>query len=228
MSQSRKHAPKSSPGRAAGPRAVDARERIHRIVEAAVALADEGGFEGVRTRDVCERAGVSMSALYRVFHSKEEILLSAFAEDLLLLEAHVARRPVEGETPELRVGRFFRFATGAFLERPSYARAVIAAMGSGQSRSLAQLEAVVHRMTKLIDDAITARGTDGSWERDPEDPERAAIVLHRVWFALLVGWSASVYSTEQVFRELDLTARFVLNEGRRARIERADRTRGGE
>ncbi len=224
MAGVRKHAPNDeivdSPTTS---RRVEPQARIHRIVETAVALAEAGGFEGVRTRDICAGAGVSMSALYRVFESKEEILLRAFAEDLLLLEAHVARRPVEGATPEARVLRFFEFATGAFLARPNYARAVIAAMGSGQNRSLAQLEAVVSRMTRLIDDAITNRGSDEATHvrRDPDDRDRAAIVLHRVWFALLVGWAASVYSTEQVFRELAATTDYVLNDGSRAPTKRA-------
>lgn len=207
-------------------------ERIHRIVEAAVALADRGGFDGVRTRDVCTQAGVSMSALYRVFESKEEILLRAFAEDLILLEAHVVKRPVEGATPSERVLTFLRFATDGFLARPNYARAVIAAMGSGQHRSLAQLEAVVSRLTRLIDDAITNRGTDAralaEGLRDPEDPHRAAIVLHRVWFTLLVGWAASVYSTEQVYRELAATCAYVMDDRRDTAHPRAARSVGGK
>jgi AcrR family transcriptional regulator len=209
---------------------VEPQARIHRIVEAAVALADRGGFEGVRTRDLCAHAGVSMSALYRVFESKEEILLRAFSEDLILLEAHVGRRPVEGASPEERALTFLRFATEAFLSRPNYARAVIAAMGSGQHRSLAQLEAVVSRLTKLIDDAITRRGTDerALRLRDAEDPLRAAIMLHRVWFSLLVGWAASVYSTEQVFRELAATAAYVMHDRRDAAEERARRSVGGK
>lgn len=219
----RKRAPKDeAKSEAAGPRRVEPQARIHRIVEAAVALAEAEGFAGVRTRDICVRAGVSMSALYRVFDSKEEILLRAFAEDLLLLEGHVARRPIEGATPKARVLVFLSLATTAFLARPGYARAVIAAMGSGQHRSLAQLAAVESRMTRLIDGAI--RGPGDALARDPEDPLRAAIILHRVWFGLLVGWAASVYSTEQVLHELEATTDFVMQDRRPDPTRRARRS----
>ena len=65
---------------ATDPAAAERIDRIRRILDAAVALADEGGFEAVRARELCDRANVSMGTLYRCYESKEEILLHAFSD----------------------------------------------------------------------------------------------------------------------------------------------------
>ncbi len=52
-------------------------ERSRRIVESAVELAEKGGFEAVRLRDVASHAGVALGTLYRRFRSKEDLLLAA-------------------------------------------------------------------------------------------------------------------------------------------------------
>ena len=62
----------------APPRLVSSQlRRIRRIVDAAVALAEQGGFDAVRLRDVAEASGVALGTLYKYFRSKEEILLFA-------------------------------------------------------------------------------------------------------------------------------------------------------
>src|SRR5215468_12072123 len=72
--------------------------RMRRIVDAAVELAEQGGFEAVRLRDVAERSDVALGTLYKYFRSKEDILLFALAEELERLEAAIVARPIEGGT----------------------------------------------------------------------------------------------------------------------------------
>ncbi len=55
--------------------------RRDRILDVAVALAEEGGFENVRQRDVASRAGVALGTLYKSFRSKEDILSAALDRD---------------------------------------------------------------------------------------------------------------------------------------------------
>jgi AcrR family transcriptional regulator len=69
------------------PKQVDYESRRRRIAEAVCLLADEHGPEGVTMRDVAVRAQVSLGAVQRCFHSKEEMLL--FAVD------HVGERITE-------------------------------------------------------------------------------------------------------------------------------------
>ncbi|MFF4421616.1 TetR/AcrR family transcriptional regulator [Streptomyces sp. NPDC001549] len=59
------------------PRQVDHESRRRLIAEAVCHLADERGLEGVTLRDVAARAQVSMGAVQRCFHTKEEMLVFA-------------------------------------------------------------------------------------------------------------------------------------------------------
>ena len=43
----------------------------------AVRLAEQGGFEAVRLRDVASHAGVALGTLYRYFGSKDHLMASA-------------------------------------------------------------------------------------------------------------------------------------------------------
>ncbi|MGH0031401.1 MAG: helix-turn-helix domain-containing protein [Myxococcota bacterium] len=52
-------------------------ERSRRIVGAAIELAEQGGFEAVRLRDVAAQANVALGTLYRRLRSKEDLLLAA-------------------------------------------------------------------------------------------------------------------------------------------------------
>lgn len=193
---------------ATDPAAAERIDRIRRILDAAVGLADEGGFEAVRARELCDRANVSMGTLYRCYESKEEILLHAFSDDYEALERHFETRPITGETAIDRVDTYFRLATAAFAARPHYARAVIAAMSSGQGKAVARTANLTARIWRVIHCA---------WSGDrytvPNEPELSpmamdpvARLLGHVWFAMLVGWKGGLYSTDQVVAEMRATA----------------------
>ena len=68
-------------------------ERARRIIESTIELAEEGGFEAVRLRDVAARAEVAMGTLYRRFHSKEDLLVAALEQETRMMEERVRQRP---------------------------------------------------------------------------------------------------------------------------------------
>ena len=55
-------------------------DRTQRIVQTAIALAEEGGFEAVRLRDVAAQANVALGTVYKRFSSKEDILVAGIVE----------------------------------------------------------------------------------------------------------------------------------------------------
>ncbi len=193
---------------ATDPAAAERIDRIRRILDAAVALADEGGFEAVRARELCDRANVSMGTLYRCYESKEEILLHAFSDDFEALERHFETRPIEGGSPVDRVETFFRLATNSFAARPHYARAVVAAMSSGQGRAVERAADLTHRIMQVIHCAWTGeRFVAPVPEQTPVTPVHPiARMLGHVWFAMLVGWKGALYTTDQVVAEMRATA----------------------
>ena len=63
--------------------------RRERILDAAVELASEGGYDAVQMREVAERADVALGTLYRYFPSKVHLLVSAMGRTFSELQDSV-------------------------------------------------------------------------------------------------------------------------------------------
>ena len=152
-------------------------ERSRRIVETAVELAEKGGFDAVRLRDVAAHAGVALGTLYRRFRSKEDLLLAALELEILEREQLLARRPPRGATPQERLTSLFQVMTRALCRRPNLARALVRAVATGEAE-LTQKVAAFHTR---IEDLITAamRGGEGGSGASAEatEEERALAFL---------------------------------------------------
>jgi AcrR family transcriptional regulator len=188
---------------AAPPRLVSSQlRRIRRIVDAAVALAERGGFDAVRLRDVAEASGVALGTLYKYFRSKEEILLFAVNEDMERLEAVMRERPPKGETPTERLSEFFARATRGFVRRPDYAHAVLRSTAAGQATTAVQQAGFHLRLSRMVVAAL--RGEAPPSERPLAEPvgsereQRIALVLEHVWFACLLGWVSGLHPVKTV------------------------------
>ena len=107
-------------------------ERERRIVETAVALAERGGFEAVRLRDVASQANVALGTLYRHFRSKEDLLMAALSLEAEGLVKRMKTTPARGATPLERVTAYFKAATRTLCRKPKLARAVLRAGASGE------------------------------------------------------------------------------------------------
>jgi AcrR family transcriptional regulator len=75
-------------------------ERRRSLVEATYHLIAEGGFEGLRTRDIAARAGVNIATLHYYFARKEDLIQSV-VEYLLqqFMTAYLPGSPFEMKTP---------------------------------------------------------------------------------------------------------------------------------
>ena len=88
------------------------------MIDAALSLADEGGYEAVQMRDVAERADVALGTLYRYFPSKDALLIAALFELADDLKRRMAVYPARGETPADRVTEVLRRACRALPSPP--------------------------------------------------------------------------------------------------------------
>ena len=75
--------------------------RRERIIDATVELADEGGFEAVRLRDVASASGVALGTVYRNFTSKEDLLVGVAH----VMGGHDVRMVEFGQRPGFRQQR---------------------------------------------------------------------------------------------------------------------------
>jgi len=188
-------------------------ERSRRILESAVELAEQGGFEAVRLRDVAAHAGVALGTLYRRFRSKEDLLVAALEQEIEDHAKRLAERPPRGNTPLERVMTLFQATTRALCRRPNLARAMIRAVATGD-RDLTQKLASFHdRVGEFITSAL--RGEPASKGRRPSSEQEQAIArsLQMVWFASLVGWSGGLHDQAGIVDQTRVAAELMLRNG---------------
>lgn len=192
--------------------------RMRRIVDAAVELAEQGGFEAVRLRDVAERSDVALGTLYKYFRSKEDILLFALDEEVSRLEQAMAARPLTGATPQVRAVDFFRRTSRALIRRAPFARAMIRAL-TGTDDLAMKVAAFQLRIARLVAAALRGEAPSLSTPLDASTGgprERAvALTLMHVWFSALVGWSAGLHGERGVAEQVRVAVELVLERGER-------------
>src|SRR5205823_13844470 len=66
------------------------------IVQAAMELAAEGGYDAVQMREVSARANVALGTLYRYFSSKDQLIVAVMGHWAKELQAQIAARPPSG------------------------------------------------------------------------------------------------------------------------------------
>ena len=143
--------PKSRGSRSARAKADRRRsEPSDRIVATAIELAERGGFEAVRLRDVAAHAEVALGTLYRRFRSKEDILVAALEQEAERLEQQLAAKPIRDAELLDRITSFFKAITKLLTSRPNLARAVIRSVASGDVEAMAKVASFHSRITRLI------------------------------------------------------------------------------
>jgi AcrR family transcriptional regulator len=190
------------------------KDRRDKILDVAVELAEEGGFENVRQRDVAQRAGVALGTLYKRFRSKEDILCAALERETEMLERRMEVKPAPGDTPLDRVASFFTIVTRGLCRKPKYARAVLRAMASGEPEVAATVVAYRERMAGLIIAALRGTGrlsfTDAKSDPPTEWESTLAFILQQLWFASLVGWSAGLFNQTIIVEQVKKTAALIM------------------
>jgi len=183
-------------------------ERARRIVETAVELAEKGGFEAVRLRDVASDAGVALGTLYRHFRSKEDLLVAALADQVEQLETYLVTHPPRGDSSLDRISSFFRTATNGICRRPMLAQAILRATASCQPELTEKVARFHGRMMAMI--ARSLRGPDIDGADLTAGEERVGLVLEQVWFASLVGWGGGLHDQAAVIDHVRTAASLIV------------------
>jgi AcrR family transcriptional regulator len=190
------------------------RNIFERIFDVAIQLAEEGGYDNVRQRDVAARAGVALGTLYKRFRSKEDILSAALERETEKLERKLEKGPVRGDSIEDRLMQFYTVLTRALCRRPHFARAVLRAVSSGQPEVARHVVAYQGRLTGLIIATIRGVGrlsfAEGLSQPPTENEQTLATLLQQNWFASLIGWSAGLHSQTMVIEHVRTALRLYL------------------
>ena len=191
-----------------GKRARNAAVRRRRVIDAALTLAAEGGYEAVQMRDVADRGDVALGTLYRYFPSKDALLIAALFEMAGDLKAMLARRPAQGDTPADRVTDVLRRAARTLERQPRVTDALVAALSSPDPTVADDKLGVYELLHGIVTDAMD--GTAGARH------DGVVRVLGNVWFGALVARSAGMADVGRMGDDLEEATRLLL-EGTRTR-----------
>lgn len=149
-------------------------DRREQISQAAFASIAERGFEGMRMRDVAERAGLNIATVHYYYASKEHLIRAAYAE---LQTRFQATTPVEGTAAE----RLTAHLTGVrdLLLGDEALRGVLAEIALRARRDTELAEAVTRVEDAWFAEVRVLLQTgvdDGSWAV-PIDPDATAALL---------------------------------------------------
>jgi AcrR family transcriptional regulator len=180
-----------------------------RILETAIELAEKGGYENVRLRDVAAQADVALGTLYKRFPSKESILIAALELEAEKLEKKWAKKPVDGDSALDRVIEFFNVASNTLFRKPNLGRAVLRALTSGDQELTGQVASFHQRMTTMIIAAL--RGEPATAMSEAKNSEQiVAFIMQQIWFSALVGWMGGLITKPMVLEQLRMTLTLLL------------------
>lgn len=190
------------------------KDRKDKILDVAVNLAEAGGFDNVRQRDVAAHAGVALGTLYKSFRSKEDLLVAALERETELLERRMEDHPAKGGTQLERVCSFYQLVTKGLCRKPKYARAVLRAVASGEPEVAGRVAAYQGRMNGLVIAALRGVGrltfADATSSPPSKTESTLANLLQQVWFAALVGWSAGLHDQDEVIQQVRQAAKLLM------------------
>ena len=189
--------------------------RRQRVVDAAMALGLDGGYEAVQMRDVAARADVAMGTVYRYFTSKDHLLAAALVHWVEQLDSRLAQLPAQGDTAAERVIDVLDRALRAMGRQPQLVGAVFTALASPDPAAIECQQQVSVLMEGIITRAIG--------EPHPPDLSDRARILGHVWYSALVGWVNGWSNMGRVHDELVVAVGLLLPADIYAAMARSDR-----
>src|SRR6202041_2980938 len=176
--------------------------RRQRVIDAAMALGLDGGYDAVQMRDVAAKADVAMGTVYRYFTSKDHLLAATLVYWVEQLDERIEQPPPKGERPSDRVLDVLDRALRAMGRQPRLVAAVFTSLSSPDPAAVGCQQQIT-----LLMEGIIARAMG-----DPVVPdmsERARMIGH-VWYSALVGWINGWSTMARVYDELAVSVRLLL------------------
>lgn len=161
------------------------REAWHRVLDAGVALLEEGGYDAFTIAAVCDRAGVAPRALYARVDTKDALFLAVYEHGLARVRADEAlladQTRWRGLGPELVAEQAVREVAAIFRRHAGLLRAVVLISG---------VHPEVYRRGshygQQLGDLFTALLLSTEAPIDQPDPEAAVRAAFNAVFSTLV------------------------------------------
>ena len=178
--------------------------RRQRVLDAAMDLAKEGGYEAVQMRDVAARADVALGTVYRYFSSKDQLLAAVWADWREALERRLhGNQPLEGCTRADRVIDFLRRATRPLERNPKLAAALVTSYAAADPQAARYQAETASWMTRIVVEALEGL--------PDEDIQGIREVLGHVWYSVLLSWVQGRMGAERMHELLATACHLMLD-----------------
>jgi AcrR family transcriptional regulator len=177
-------------------------ERRARVVEAAMELGAEGGYDAVQMRDVAARADVALGTVYRYFDSKDHLLAAALVYWMSKLGDAPGRAPAAEATAADRVAALLGRATSTMSRQPRLVAALLTPLYSSAPGVVECQEQIATMMDELIRRA--------AGDAAPPDIADRARMLGHIWYSTLLGWVNGWTNVGKVQDEVAIACRLLL------------------
>jgi AcrR family transcriptional regulator len=182
--------------------------RRERILDAAVELASDGGWDAVQMREVADRADVALGTLYRYFPSKVHLLVSAMGRTFQQL--HESMRVDDDGTVQERVYRVVAGVTRYLARHRRLSGAMIRALMTADADVAREVEEVGDLLVGFIASAGREAGADAATPVDTEHGTLVAHVIGKVWLTDVVTLLSGRMTVSQVLEDMQRTIALVM------------------
>jgi TetR/AcrR family transcriptional regulator, cholesterol catabolism regulator len=182
-----------------------------RILDAALQLALQGGYDALQVRALSERAGVSSRTIYANFPSLDSLLILAIAEQSEGLYARFTQSPpangaaAKRTSPATRVNQLISELTQTMTANRPLTVALLRALLSGKPDVSQYIKGFGDVLQAMLASAIAP---DAPTVRDREVAE----LLENVWFTALVGWATGTTTDDHIAETMQKATRLLLPE----------------
>ncbi|MDT5209673.1 MAG: TetR/AcrR family transcriptional regulator, cholesterol catabolism regulator [Mycobacterium sp.] len=172
------------------------------ILDSAVAIATDGGYDEVKMRTVADDAGIAVGTLYRYFPTKAHVLVAVLAREFQRLGAE-RDWTTAANCPRLRLGQLNARLCEEWRARPALTEAVTRAF------VFADTSAEVDHAAAVIEDLLGLAIAGG--EPSPRQHRLASVIVD-IWVASLIAWVRGSTSAEDIAVRLERSVEMVLGD----------------
>jgi TetR/AcrR family transcriptional regulator, cholesterol catabolism regulator len=176
--------------------------RRRRVMQAALDLGAEGGYDAVQMREVAATANVALGTIYRYFSSKDHLLAAAMAQWTGELRARLTQLPPKGDSRTDQLLNVLRRACRSMERQPKLTAALVmslAAPDAGVETSAGDVREQIAMMAGTILDDL-----------DPDDRATILSIVGHVWYSTLTAWANGRRPFSHIYAELERAVRFLL------------------
>ena len=174
-----------------------------RILNAALELAVEGGYDAMQVRTLAQRAKVSSRTIYMHFDSLDSLLVVAIAELSQPLYRQYTESPPRTGTAIERISQLFSELTQTMTANRGLTMALLRSLLSGKP----DIVPFIRGYREVLEEVLAKTIADD--EPTPED-RLTSEILQCVWFSALIGWATGTEEDSHVIEIMQSTAERLL------------------